>query len=148
MTGEPRITLIPTDYVHTVWEQVRPYLEEAVEYTFGRYGIDDVQHMVLSGSHNLWAAFDDTGIKGTVVTCFSRYPKALYVTMVFCGGEDGPEWKNAMLKMLRHWAYDNNCDGIEATGRFGWQKIFKADGLLPLWQTFELPIDVEAGLGA
>ena len=31
-----------------------------------------------------------------------------------------------MLQLLQRWAKDNECDGIEATARLGWSKIFKS----------------------
>jgi hypothetical protein len=95
----------------------------------------------------LWIAFDDEKIKGAVVTNFMHYPKKKYLCMTFCGGVELDKWKDPMLKLLQHFAHDTHCDGIEATARLGWTKIFKDDGHKPLWQTFQLPA-AEAGLGA
>ena len=63
--------------------------------------------------------------------------------MSFCGGEKLSEWKDPMLNLLQHWAFDSHCDGIEATARIGWAKVFKQDGHKALWQTFELPAGSE-----
>ena len=67
--------------------------------------------------------------------------------MSFCGGVELDKWKAPMLKLLQQYAFDTKCDGVEATARLGWTKIFKDDGHKALWQTFELPADT-AGLGA
>jgi len=145
--GEAKITLVPVEYVHTVWGNVDKYIADAVAYTYGRFTVADALECVLDKGYSLWVAFDEERIKGAVITNIVQYPRKRFLNMLFCGGEDGFDWKDSMLQMLRHWAYDNNCDGIEATGRSGWQKIFKDDGLTPLWQTFELPVLVEHGLG-
>jgi hypothetical protein len=43
-----------------------------------------------------------------------------------------------MLDVLRSWAKDNGCDGIEGAGRAGWRKVFERDGYKPIVQQFEL----------
>lgn len=141
------VSLVPADHVENVWPIVEPYMERAAEYTYGRYTVDDIKDSITQYDHHLWIVFDDSKtIKGAVVTTFKHYPQAKYLDMVFIGGDDGLVWKDDMLKVLKHWGYDNDCDGIESTARFGWEKIFKDDGYKPLWQTFVLPV-AETGLG-
>jgi hypothetical protein len=141
-----RAALVSPDQVHIVWDQVVPYMERAAEYTYGRYELSDIKDVIEQYDHNLWIAFDDKGLKGAVVTAFKHYPRKKYLDLVFVGGDEGLEWKDPMLKILQHWAYDNTCDGIESSGRLGWSKIFKDDGYKPLWQTYELPV-ADTGLG-
>ena len=141
-----RVSLVPPEHIDGCWEAVKPYLEGAAEYTHGRYSIEDIYDCVKEYEHQLWIAFTDDGIKGAVVTYFVHYPRKKYLVMGFCGGEQLAEWKDPMLKLLQHWAFDSGCDGIEATARPGWAKIFKNDGHKPLWHTFQLPA-ADAGLG-
>ena len=141
------VSMVPTQYVHAVWPQVEEYLRGAAEYTHGRYEVDNILDAITDYDHTLWIAFDEVGIKGAVVTNIIHYPKKRFLCMSFCGGIELEKWKDPMLKLLQHFAYDNQCDGVEATARLGWAKIFKSDGHKPLWQTFELPA-ADAGLGA
>lgn len=134
-----QVSLVLREHVDKCWGEVKGFLEGAAEYTHGRYDIDDIYDAIMDYDHNLWVAFDNFGFKGAVVTNFVHYPKKKYLCMVFCGGEDLKDWKDPMLKLLQCWAHDNQCDGIEATARMGWTKIFKDDGHVPLWQTFQLP---------
>ena len=46
-----------------------------------------------------------------------------------------------MLLLLRRYARDMGCDGIEATARRGWAKVFQNDGFNSNWVTFELPLE-------
>lgn len=142
-----KVTMIPTDHVALWWDRVKPLLEKAAEYTYGRYDVDDILDSITDYGYTLWVAFDEDGIKGVVVTNFVVYPRKKFVNLAFCGGSEGLEWKDPMLKLLQHWAHDNQCDGLEATARLGWAKIFKSDGYEPLFQTFQLPA-ADAGLGA
>lgn len=142
-----KATLIPSDQVRTIWPAVLPHIELAAEYTYGRYNADDILTAITDYDHHLWVAYDERGhIKGAVVTVIRHYPRKRALDLVFLGGTDGMEWKDAMLKLLQCWAYDNDCDVIESSGRLGWAKIFKSDGYKPLWQTYELPVGT-TGIG-
>jgi len=141
-----KVTLIPKDHVHNVWGMVEPFMEEAAKYTHGRYEVGDILDAITDYDHDLWVAFDEGSAKGMVITCFKQYPRIKCLDMVFCSGIDGMYWKDPMLKMLQHWAYDNACDRIESSGRLGWSRLFKNDGYKMLWQTYELPI-ASTGLG-
>lgn len=143
-----QVSLIPPEHVYDVWSRTQGFMEKAAEYTYGRYTPDDILVSLTDYDHLLWIAFDeDKDIKGITITCFKQYPRKKCLDMVFCAGDEGMEWKDPMLKMLRHWAFDNECDTIESSGRLGWSKIFKGDGYKPLWQTYELPV-ADTGLGA
>ena len=140
-------SMVPSDHVDAVWESVKDYLDGAAQYTLGRYTIDDIYACVKEYDYTLWIAFDEEKIKAAVVTNFAHYPRKKYLVMTFCGGDQLDKWKDPMLTLLQRFAYDTQCDGIEATARLGWTKIFKSDGHKPLWQTFQLPA-ADAGLGA
>ena len=142
-----QVSAVPAEYVKQVWPDVKDYLDGAAAYTHGRYEVEDILDSIIGYDHTLWIAFTEEGIKGAVVTNIIDYPRKRMLCMSFCGGVELDEWKDPMLQLLQKWAYDNDCDGIEATARLGWGKIFKSDGHKPLWQTFELPAG-EAGLGA
>lgn len=143
-----QVSLVPADHVELVWPMVEHHMERAAEYTHGRYEVEDIKDSITQYNYHLWIVFGaDKVIKGAVVTTFKDYPRAKYLDLTFIGGDDGMTWKDEMLRVLKHWAYDNQCDGIESTARLGWEKIFKDDGYKPLWQTFVLPV-ADTGLGA
>jgi len=142
-----KCSLVPPQLVDEYWQEIKGYLEGAAEYTYGRYTVEDIYDCLKEYDHQLWIAFNDEGVKAAVVTYFAHYPRKKYLVMAFCGGEQLNEWVGPMLKILQHWAFDSGCDGIEATARPGWAKIFKNDGHKALWQTFQLPA-ADTGLGA
>ena len=141
-----KVSMVPTEHVVKLWDQVRPHLKKAAAYTYGRYEVEDILDCITDYDYTLWVAFDKTGIKGAVVTSVTQYPKKKYLDMVFTGGIELETWKKPMLELLQKWAFDTKCDGIESTGRPGWAKIFRSDGHKPLWNTYELPV-AETGLG-
>lgn len=137
------VSLVPTDYVAQVWPAIEKYVAKAVKFTSGKYEPEDVLDLVVRYKYPLWIAFDDADIKGAVITRFIDYPRKKYLFLEFCGGQDGFSWKEPMLSVLRSWAKDNGCDGIEGAGRDGWQKVFKGDGYVPTLRHFEMPVDQE-----
>lgn len=134
------VSLIPKDYVGDVWPEVEPYVAKATKYTSGKYEPEDVLALVTDYNYPLWVAFDAEGIKGAVITRFMEYPRKKYLYLEFCGGVDGFSWKAPMLSILRSWAKDHGCDGIEGAGRDGWQKVFESDGYKPTLRHFEMPL--------
>jgi hypothetical protein len=134
------ISLVPKEFIPEVWPSIVGYVERATKYTFGKYEPEDVFNLLMEYGYPLWIAFDDTGIKGAVVTRFVEYPRKKYLFLEFCGGNDGFNWKDEMLSTLRSWANDNGCDGIEGMGRAGWKRVFAKDGYTPTLQHFELGV--------
>lgn len=136
-----KISLVPTEYVDQVWPTVEPYVAKALKYASGKYEPGDVRDLVIEYGYPLWIAFNDDGIKGAVITRFMQYPRKKYLFLEFCGGQDGFSWKAPMLEVLRSWAKDNGCDGIEGAGRDAWQKVFKDEGYKRTLQHFEMPLN-------
>ena len=137
------VSAVPAEYVKQVWPDIKDYMQGAADYTYGRYDVDDILESITDYDHVLWIAFTEEGIKGAVVTNFSDYPRKRMLCMQFCGGVEVNTWQGPMLELLQRWSKDNDCDGIESTGRVGWSKVFKSDGYKPLWETYELPVDVQ-----
>jgi hypothetical protein len=143
-----QVSLVPPQMLNTIWSKVENYMAASAEYTYGRYTVDDIKDTITDYDHHLWIAFDDkkNDIEGAVVTNFITYPRKKALSMVFCGGRDVRAWKDQMISMLQAWAFDNNCDVIECTGRPGWVKILSENGHSAAWHTFEIPAG-KAGLG-
>jgi hypothetical protein len=141
------VSMVPAQYVDQCWSKIEGYIEKAAEYTYGRFTASNIYDLVVDGDYQLWVAFNGSDIKGVVVTNVVTYPQRKLLCMQFCGGEDLINWKDPMLALLRRFAKDVGCDGIESTARPGWAKIFQNDGFAAHWVTFELPLDMEKDNG-
>ena len=137
------VSMVPAQYIDQCWPKIEGYIQKAAEYTYGRFTAGNIYDLVAEGDYQLWVAFEDDSIKGAVVTNVVTYPQRKLLCMQFCGGEGLVDWKDPMLALLRRFAKDVGCDGIESTARPGWAKIFKNDGFAAHWITFELPLDTE-----
>ena len=69
------ISLVPLEHAHTAWNDVRHYLEPAVERCNGRWTMEHLCAAVVMGSTQLWIAFDDDQkIWGCLTTEITQYP--------------------------------------------------------------------------
>jgi len=137
-----KVSYVPKELIDTCWKQIKPYMEWASEYTYGRYSTDNIYECIKDYDYQLWIAYeDDMSISGAVVTKFTFYPSKKYLSLVFCGGIEIATWKDDLLALLRKFAKSNDCYGLESAARAGWKQIFKDDGYKPLWVTFELPLE-------
>ena len=121
-------SLIPPQYIDSCWGKVEGFIEKAAKYTYGRYTVSNIYDLVKEGDYQLWVAIDGQDFKGAVVTNIITYPQRKLLGLQFCGGEELDTWKEPMLNLLKQFAKDVGCEGLESTGRPGWAKVFKNDG--------------------
>ena len=143
--SEVQVSLVPTEHVLNVWPAVVGYVADALAYTYGRYEPEDTLDELLAGTHQLWIAFEDGDINGAVISHILQYPRKRFLGCPIVTGDEFSAWKAPMLNILQRFAADNDCDGLEATARLGWARVFKDDGYEALWQTFQLPAGVNHG---
>lgn len=134
------VSLIPPQYVDSCWGKVEKFVDKAAEYTYGRYTTGNIYDLVKDGDYQLWVAIDGNEFKGAVITNIITYPQRKLLGLQFCGGEELSSWKEPMLDILKRFAKDVGCEGLESTGRPGWAKVFQNDGYKATWVTYELPL--------
>lgn len=135
------VSLVPIEYIESIWPSIENYAKGAAMYTYGRFTSDDIKRGVLTNPQQLWVAFDENEMYGMVVTEVFTYPQIKALTMHFTGGRDLPKWKAPMLELLQKFGKDNGCTIIESYGRPGWEKVFKNDGFKQRFVFYELPVE-------
>ena len=140
-----QVSLVPTEHVSDVWPAVVDYVAAALAYTYGRYEPEDILKDLLAGTHQLWIAFEGNDVRGAVVSHILQYPRKRFLGCPVVTGDEFSTWKAPMVAILQRFATDNDCEGLEATARLGWARVFKDDGYEALWQTFQLPAGVKHG---
>jgi len=137
-----KVSLVPVEYIETVWPQIEEFMDGAAKYTYGRFNVEDIKEGLFTKPQQLWIAFtDDEVIKGAVVTQVLTYPRMNTLVMHFTGGIDLKEWKPSMLELLQRFAKENGCAVIESYGREGWSKVFENDGFKSRFMFYELPVE-------
>ena len=91
------ISLVPPEHAHSAWNDVRHYLEPAVETANGRWTMEHLCAAVCMGSTQLWVAFDEEkiwGLSNHGSNSISSQKGAVYA---FLGGENFDSWYNLCL---------------------------------------------------
>jgi hypothetical protein len=132
-----KVSLIHPDYVSGCWEEVKPLLAKSIDTAHGRYTMDDILKEVVNFQQHLWIVFDEKEIIAALTTRFMDYPKKRMLAGQFLGGTRIMRWRDDMLVTLENWAKDNNCTGLEMTGRKGFEKVLSPHGWTPEYVVFE-----------
>ena len=122
-----KIYLIPPDNVRHIFPEIELYLDRLVPTTNGRYSKVDILHDMLTARESLWVivAEDDKTIIGIILTEITIYPRKRMLSIQYAAGDQLDEWMEEALRTLENWAVDNDCTGMEITGRRGWVKKLK-----------------------
>ena len=132
-----QVSLIHPDCVRNCWEEVSPLLEKSIDTAHGRYAMDDILGEIVSFDQHLWVVFDDDRILAALTTRFVEYPGKRMLAGQFLGGERIMQWRDKMLTTLERWAKDSKCEGLEMTGRNGFERVLAPHGLTPEYVVFE-----------
>ena len=132
------VTLVPGNYVHTLWNDVEPYLKKAVDRSNGRWNLEALKTSCIQQRQELWVIFtEDNTVVGVATTEFVYYPQSKRCAIQYLGGKDLENWAWLYLKKVEAWAKDNKCDGIECTGRYGFWKWLGKSGWNKAYTVFE-----------
>ena len=133
-----QVSLVDHNYVSAIWDQVEPILGKSLSTAHGRYTMKSILREIVNFEQHLWIVFDDDKkIIAALTTRFVNYPDKRLLAGQFLGGEKIMQWRDSMLETLERWAKDNNCDGVEMTGRKGFTKVLAPHGWTPEYTVFE-----------
>jgi|TARA_Y100000310_G_scaffold301608_1_gene338214 hypothetical protein len=132
------VSLVDPDYLHLVWGEASSALGISVDAAHGRYSLENIAYEISTGEQHLWVVFDDDKkVTSALTTRFISYPGKRLLSGQFLGGEGIMRWRDSMLETLEKWAVDNDCDGMEMTGRRGFERILGPHGWTPEYTVFE-----------
>jgi hypothetical protein len=132
-----QVSLVPPDHIDICWDRISSLLGKSIGTAHGRYTMDDILREIRSFEQHLWVVFDDTKIIAALTTRFMLYPHRRMLAGQFLGGSRIMRWRDEMLVTLEKWAKDNDCDGLEMTGRNGFEKVLAPHGWTPEYVVFE-----------
>ncbi len=132
------VTLVDPGYLDLIWDEASAVLGRSIKTAHGRYSMDHIAHEILSGEQHLWLVFDgDKNVTSALTTKFVSYPGKRLLAGQFLGGENIMLWRDQMLETLERWALDNDCDGMEMTGRRGFERVLGPHGWTPEYTVLE-----------
>lgn len=129
---EYTVTLVPANYINTVWDEAKPLLMGGVDKSNQRWNIETLYHALMQGDQHLWVAFDDRkDITSVLTTQFITYPTKLSLAVQFAGGIEGQTSTSifdCVLDKLEKFAVDSGCTCVEFWGRKGFASWMREAG--------------------
>jgi hypothetical protein len=130
--GKYVCSLVPANMVTTLGSQVEAKLGPVIARSRGRWDMNYLIKSLVTGEQQLWIAMtndDDAFIDGVAVTELITYPTGLKMLAIrYIGGENMNDWVWPGLDIMDRFARDAECQGIEASARFGFWKWLEGDG--------------------
>jgi len=121
------VYLVPPEYVRQVYPNIDEFMDRLVPTTHGRFDKVDILHDMLTAKEHLWVVVkeDQETIVGIILTEITVYPRKRMLSIQYAAGDELDKWMIEALRVLENWAVDNECTGMEITGRRGWVKKLK-----------------------
>lgn len=110
---------VPSALVEQLWKFAEPYIKRALDHTFGEVGIEDLKAGCLSRDVQLWMMTKDGRVNGAATTEILLYPQKKVCRIITLSGTDFDEWKGVALEVIRAWAAEQGCVGVEVYVRKG-----------------------------
>lgn len=119
-------TPVPPELLNKIWDRVKDLLILPIEVSNNKFDIDSIKMEILGNLKVLWILFEgDDNLLAAITTSIEQYKNVKMMRISFAGGENVIENVDLILDKLREFAKSCGCDGIEAFGRKGWEKILK-----------------------
>lgn len=126
--------------IDDVWQQVAPFLNEAISYSDGKFTLRKLHDLLVAKHMQLWVAVTKKNIiKACAVTEIVDYPAKRVLFIVFAAGIEMHEWiKN--IEVLQNFAAYHDCEAVEIYGRPGWEKVLKDYGYIKTHSVYRLQL--------
>lgn len=109
-------------------DRLRAVLEDSRDQWLPYQTVDDVLARVDSGDYHVWVGGHDLSIDIWGITELRLHPNCRALTVIWCHGDNGPEFFEMWMKVLEDFAMIMDIDRIVVEGRKGWERIFKPLG--------------------
>ena len=134
------VTMVPQRYLDECWDRVKGYLKKGTDYSYGRFDVPSLQAQIENGLQQLWIAFvGENDIFCAFTTQVIVYPLKRNLSVVFLGSDEWSSFhrKECVVDAFTKHAREIGCQGVEVTGRRGWERMLRPMGFKPSYVVVE-----------
>ena len=116
------VSLVMPDQLMTIWKDIEKYLNKSSNRSNGRTTTQDVFYECLNSQSSLWIIFDtgNMNITGCLITQINKYPTGKkMLNLEHTSGSNMQNWVEIGIDVIKKFAKETGCDGIEGMGRHG-----------------------------
>jgi hypothetical protein len=122
---------VPAGMAYAAWPEVAPLLAPAIEMSEGRHTVATTLSRVSTGHMTCLVALSAARpIMGCIIQV-ALYPAEKWLQIPFCGGSRMGEWLPQLMDTIDAFAYNEQCVGVEISGRRGWVRVLAPYGYVP-----------------
>lgn len=125
------VSLIPREALSEVWPVASQFIQKALDAAPGIYRVVDVLDAIINERETLWGVFEEDELIAVFTTLINEYPLCRRLMLHHVGGAQIDDWVAEGVDILKSYAKDTNCTGIDTKGRKGWIRHAKELG----WST-------------
>ena len=119
--GNSKLHGVPSSHIDDVWDSVKQLVFDGLEYSDGKYTVDDVYKSLKSRNMQLWVSINE-GIEAIGITEINIYPNKKVCQIFLVSGRNMDNWLH-FSKVIEAWAKERGCQSLECFGRPGWGKV-------------------------
>lgn len=147
------VSLVPVHEVQRVWPKIRQFVIGVEEVSDGRTTVTEIFSDIMEGKMLLWVIFEhnieavNTEFMAFACTSIREYPKKRMLFIDYIGGDHMDKWLGNLNETLSTFGASQECDGLEAVGRRGWERPLKNIGWGPVYTIYEKLFKAPKALG-
>lgn len=129
------ISGVPREYIPGVWEQVVPFVEDAMEHNKEGLHVGDILTALERQEMQLWVAIVAGDILGCAVTAIEVFGSVTQCRYVVVAGKNSVLWwTDYASDVVETWAASRGCTKVIAFCRPGMRKRAAAFGFVHLYE--------------
>jgi hypothetical protein len=119
-----RIQLLSPDSILTMWSEISPLIQEALDTGQGENTLADHMRKLMNFEEHCWLITSGNGeILGVGLTEFIQYTQHKTLHIITVTGNNFKEWGGQVFPTIEQFAKDAGCKAVEQWGRPGWAKV-------------------------
>lgn len=110
-----------SSHIDDIWGSVKGLVSAGLEYSDGKYTVEDVYKSLKSRDMQLWVSFNEA-IEAIGITQINIYPNKKVCVIFLVAGSYMDNWLH-FSESIKAWAKERGCQSLECYGRPGWEKV-------------------------
>jgi hypothetical protein len=130
---------IPGHCAATVWKDVAPLLQKAIDKSQKDWSIDNILYHLQERNMQLWVWTEDYKIVAACVSQVIIYPNKKVCQLPFIAGKMMRNWLDCEQEVTK-WAKEQGCTQLEGFCRDGWLRVLMPRNWFKCWITMRKDI--------
>lgn len=119
---------VPPNFAHLAYRDIATLIAPAVEMAEGRHTLATTLDRLQTGHMTALVALRDAKPIMACIIQVAMYPAEKWLQVPFCGGRDMASWLEPLVATVDDFAYNEQCVGVEISGRGGWERVLRPYG--------------------